>query len=279
MPYYANAVKVMIASPGDVSAERRMFRDVIDEWNVINSRKEGIVLLPVGWETHAAPGMGDRPQAMINREVLADCDFLVAVFSTRLGSPTGVAESGTVEEIEEHLGGGKQAMLYFSAAPIQRAGFDLDQYAAVERVRAAYQGRGIVGSYTSIEDFRSKLTRDLMIRIAEHFTGFSADVGAAVESLRRFQENTPDLSPEAIEILKAATEDPENGSIMVTEFAEGYCIQIGQRALVDCAFGFKKAKWEAALQSLVDQGLIVAHGYRGQFYEPTLQGYEIAKSL
>ena len=61
------------------------------------------MLLPVGWETHATPAMGDRPQAIINKQILAGCDLLVAVFWTRLGSPTGAAASGTVEEIEEHL--------------------------------------------------------------------------------------------------------------------------------------------------------------------------------
>lgn len=40
----------MIASPGDVSQERRVIRDVIDEWNTIYSEDRRIVLMPVGWE-------------------------------------------------------------------------------------------------------------------------------------------------------------------------------------------------------------------------------------
>jgi hypothetical protein len=50
---------------------------------------------------------------VINRQVLADCDLLVAIFWTRIGSPTGSALSGTVEEIEKHLKAEKPAMLYF----------------------------------------------------------------------------------------------------------------------------------------------------------------------
>src|SRR5206468_6654815 len=106
MSYTATVVKVMIASPSDVPQERRLARDVIEEWNAIHAEDRGIVLMPVGWETHSSPEMGDRPQAIINRQLLRNSDLLIAVFWTRLGSPTGAAQSGTVEEIEEHLGAG-----------------------------------------------------------------------------------------------------------------------------------------------------------------------------
>jgi hypothetical protein len=88
MPYRATVYRVMVASPGDVSAERRVVADVIHEWNAIHSDDRRMVLMPVRWESHAAPEMGDRPQAVINRQILQDCDLLVAMFWTRLGSPT-----------------------------------------------------------------------------------------------------------------------------------------------------------------------------------------------
>ncbi len=37
MPYQANVYKVMIASPSDVEEERKIAREVIHEWNAINS--------------------------------------------------------------------------------------------------------------------------------------------------------------------------------------------------------------------------------------------------
>jgi len=37
---------------------------------------EGVVLLPVRWETHAMPETGVRPQDAINRQLVADCDGL-----------------------------------------------------------------------------------------------------------------------------------------------------------------------------------------------------------
>ena len=50
MSYMALAVKVMIASPGDVAKERQLIRDVIHEWNAIHAEDRKIVLMPVGWE-------------------------------------------------------------------------------------------------------------------------------------------------------------------------------------------------------------------------------------
>ncbi len=114
MAFGATAYEVMIASPGDVEKERQVVRAAVHEWNAVHSRDRAVVLLPVGWETHATPEMGDRPQAIINKQLLRDCDLLIAVFWTRLGTPTGVASSGTVEEIEEHLAADKPAMIYFS---------------------------------------------------------------------------------------------------------------------------------------------------------------------
>lgn len=93
MSYQATVFKVMIASPGDVAAERNVIREVITEWNNVNADARRTVLLPVGWETHSVPEMGDRPQAIINKQILGGCDLLVGVFWTRLGTETGITKA------------------------------------------------------------------------------------------------------------------------------------------------------------------------------------------
>ena len=121
----------MIASPSDVATERKNIRDVVHEWNAIHSEDQQIVLMPLGWETHASPKMGDSAQNIINKQVLDRCDLLIAVFWTRLGSPTGSSPSGTVDEIEKHLGASKPVMIYFSNAPVRPESVDDEQYAAL----------------------------------------------------------------------------------------------------------------------------------------------------
>ena len=107
----------MIASPSDVNAERRAIREAILDWNYKNSRENGIVLMPLGWETHSAPLLGEgqdkRGQKVINDMVLKHSDVLVAIFKARIGSPTGKAVSGTIEEIELHCSVGKPVLRYF----------------------------------------------------------------------------------------------------------------------------------------------------------------------
>src|SRR5690348_1735150 len=103
MAFNARVLQVLIASPSDVAAERQSLPIAIYEWNSLNAEAMGTVLLPVLWETHSTPEMGDRAQALVNRQVVDGCDILIGLFWTRLGSPTGDAESGTVEEIERFL--------------------------------------------------------------------------------------------------------------------------------------------------------------------------------
>jgi hypothetical protein len=72
---------------------------------------ESVVLLPVRWETHARPAAGVRVQGEINQQFVRDSDVVVGMFWTKLGTPTGVADSGTVEEIDLFVETNKPAML------------------------------------------------------------------------------------------------------------------------------------------------------------------------
>lgn len=80
MTYQATVINVMIASPGDVATERQNIKDVVHDWNVVHGQDRRLVLMPLGWESHASPRMGGRAQAIINEQVLENCDLLVAVF-------------------------------------------------------------------------------------------------------------------------------------------------------------------------------------------------------
>ncbi len=95
MTYSARVFRILIASPSDVTDERDIAVKTIQEWNDLNSAERQIVLLPLRWETHSAPEYGRRPQEVINRQVVDHSDLLVGIFWTRIGSPTGVADSGT----------------------------------------------------------------------------------------------------------------------------------------------------------------------------------------
>jgi hypothetical protein len=137
MPQKAIIYRILVASPSDCVHERRLVPDVIHAWNAAHSLASGAILEPVLWETHAVPESGDRPQGLINKQLVDNCDILIGTFWTRLGTSTGKAESGTAEEIEEFRRDGKRVLLYFSSAPVAPESLDAGQYAAL----AAYRDR------------------------------------------------------------------------------------------------------------------------------------------
>ena len=78
------------------------------------------MLHAVRWETHSYPATGERPQGIINRQIVDSGHLLIGIFGNRVGTPTGEAQSGTIEEIEEFRKTGRYVALYFSNAPIPR---------------------------------------------------------------------------------------------------------------------------------------------------------------
>jgi hypothetical protein len=132
--YQATIVRVLIASPGDTVNERRVLREAIEDWNSLNG-DQGVFLQPVMWERDATPELGDRPQGVINRQLVDNADMLIGIFWTRLGTPTSEADSGTVEEIERVAAAGKPVLLYFSKKPVILDSVDPEQYALSGRPR------------------------------------------------------------------------------------------------------------------------------------------------
>lgn len=161
MSFTAETHRVLIASPGDLAEERRAVSEAINEWNAEQAAAEGIVLLPVMWETHALPVVGMRPQEAINQQLVRNADILVGMLWTRIGTHTGVAESGTVEEIDQFVEAGKPAMLYFSTRPIDPGRIDLSQLSRLRDFKQATYQRALVGSFASPDELRHILLRDL----------------------------------------------------------------------------------------------------------------------
>src|SRR5690606_15491050 len=143
MPRTSTILEILIASPSDVVEERRLLVAVFEEWNVAHGRSRGCVLQPVLWETHSTPEYGDRPQAIINRRLVDACDGLVGAFWTRLGTPTGDALSGTVEEINRIRDAKKPVMLYFSTREPVLESIDTQQLDALRAFRKDCQSRSL----------------------------------------------------------------------------------------------------------------------------------------
>lgn len=191
MSFQAQVFKILIASPGDVDEERQAIPEVISRWNNSNAESNGVVLLPVKWETHSAPLLGDRAQGVINNQVVTTCDMAIGVFWTRLGSPTGLSESGTAEEIEWFIKNNKPVMVYFSSRSIDPKNLDIEQYSALKEFEKKMQKIGLTGSYTSITDFKEQLLNQISINVRALLKGSPVaplsqqEVEAKTESLKK----------------------------------------------------------------------------------------------
>src|SRR5258708_3935422 len=150
-PVKATILNVLIASPSDVSAERDAVEGAIQEWNANHHAETGVMLHAVRWESHSYPASGDRPQAIINRQIVDQGDFLIGIFGNRLGTPTGAAQSGTIEEIERFRKAGKHVALYFSTADVPRNA-DRDQLKALEDYQRERQKDTLYATFRTGEE-------------------------------------------------------------------------------------------------------------------------------
>jgi hypothetical protein len=165
MSFTATTYRVLIASPSDLTEEREAASMAINDWNAQHAVAEGIVLLPVKWETHARPESDVRPQAAINAQIVHTCDILVGMFWTTLGSDTGVAESGTVEEINQFVEQQKPTLLYFSDRARAPSRIDLKQLQKLKDFKDSTYKQALVGQFSQIDELRHTLLRDLTMQV------------------------------------------------------------------------------------------------------------------
>ena len=118
MAYPTLALHLLISAPGDVPlVDMAVIRKTISQWNLNLGRVVGLTVLPVSWTEHAVAEFGERPQAILNNQIVAEADLAVALFYDRLGTPTGEAESGKVEEIKLLVDAGKSVAVLVNSTP------------------------------------------------------------------------------------------------------------------------------------------------------------------
>ena len=156
----ATVYHVLIASPTDVNRERHIIREAIYEWNAVQSKQLGVVILPVMWEVDVYPDIGARPQEIINKQIIDESDILIGLFWSKIGTQTDNSLSGTVEEIESFIKNKKPAMIYFSDRNLPN-NVDIGQLTALRGFKEFCKSQGVIGTYKNEEELKENFIRHI----------------------------------------------------------------------------------------------------------------------
>ncbi len=183
----ARIVKVLVASPGDVAEERAMVEDVINQWNARPLRP--LKLEPVLWESSSAPETGGRVQGILNKQIVDLCDFAIGIFWTRIGTNTGRAPGGAVEEVERMIESGKPVMLYFSNVAYRTRDVDFDQIAQLSKFKTSIQKNALTEEYDERHEFKEKLAHQLDIQVLRWFCSTGSVDDRSIGNLHQSSDN------------------------------------------------------------------------------------------
>lgn len=272
MSYPATVVNVMVASPGDVIEERNVFRDVVLEWNAANSQDRGVFLSPMAWETHSFPDWGERPQGILNTQIVDKSDVLVVIFWHRLGMSTGVEASGTVEELKRHVAGAKPTMVYFSERPVPPSEINADQYKALQEFKSYCRERALYHVFSTAHEFREKFTRHLAQVVVSRFKRPASLVqaGGSVPG---------DLSDEARTLLLRASRKDAGSFSMTFTMGPGIKVSAGNTDLVDTQDMEEQARWRNVVGELTRVGFAEDRTGKDELFFLTQDGWASARAL
>jgi len=154
-------LQLALCGPGDVSAETMIAQEVIEAWNQVNRDTLNCEIRAVHWSTDAVPSMRARGQQVINWELIDNADLLVAIFWRRLGTPTGLHESGTAEEVRRAQARDIEVMVYFSNIEDVRTEPDPEQWEKLQAFRSQAMEAGLVWTFRGRSEFRKLFAEHL----------------------------------------------------------------------------------------------------------------------
>ena len=204
--------------------------------------------------------------------------LLIGVFWTKIGTRTEHYESGTIEEIEEHIKLGKPAMIYFSKEKVKLESIDQNQYEKLKEYKRSCTDRSIYREYNDKNEFRDRLYEHLQITINEHEDFTQEEIWDKITITTPKETSKEILSEEAKELLLEAAKD-RNGYILHLKYMGGESIQTHGKQFVETDDPREIAKWESALDVLEANDLIRAQGYKRESFKITDKGYKLADLL
>jgi len=161
MPERVLLFRVFVGAPSDVDEAHDIIRGQIEQWNRDHGPLSRARVEFTNWRTHSHPAAGSRPQALLNKQVVDQCDIMVGIFNARFGSPTGVADSGTEEEIRRSIKRGKKVMVYFANRPLPKRSKARFEFERIDKFKRRLGKNAIYHTYTDMPSFEAAFHQHL----------------------------------------------------------------------------------------------------------------------
>ena len=217
-------LEIFIASPGDVVAERKVFEDVVSEFNLTWGDKHRVRLELLKWETHSRPAFGQDGQDVINKQIGDNYDIFLGIMWGRFGTATSRAESGTEEEFNRAYtrlseGDNVQIMFYFKDAGIPPSQMDAEQLGKVQafKKKIADEYGGLYYQFENTDDFQTK-ARIHLSKVVQNWLEGNAD---AIESktVAKLEDSKTDSHNPLSNLAALDDGDADDGLIDLVERA------------------------------------------------------------
>lgn len=271
--YKAKVYRVMIGAPSDIKNEIQVAFDTIYRWNALYSECSKIVLLPLHWSINSHPSVGNRPQEILNEQLVEKSDLLISVFGIRIGTPTGAAESGTIEEINEHLKAGKDVMIFFKQTVDNISSLDFLQFQKLNDFKNSIKDEALLFDYQQTNAFGSLLFEKLQLYIINHWL---KEQQTEENVLKPTMDSLTDFDKERL--TKWSEGD---GEVWISDTADGRTIQIGESEH-DVLNGKEQAEWDAFFERMIEIGFAKIEQYdefNNPVYVLTKKGYDYIEQL
>lgn len=265
--FTANIYRIMIGCPVDIREEVKIAKEVIIRWTSLHAEHNKVVLLPINWATNSYPAQGDHPQKLLNKQIVDKSDLLVGIFGARIGSPTDTSQSGTIEEIEEHIRKGKPVMLFFRKFNDASS----EELAKLELFKNSIKDHCLYKEYSQVQDFESCFTDALELFLADRWLKETDTLNEDVPD----REKIIQFSDEEIDIVRRWV-DSDNNTAFVVAVKDGPIYFLGNQQFT-VKRGREEAKWKDFIDRLQKVGFIsfVRNNKQGSpVYELQMKAYD-----
>ncbi|MBL8179817.1 MAG: NACHT domain-containing protein, partial [Bryobacterales bacterium] len=181
-------LKIFVAAPGDVEAERNHVAEVAAALNRTMAAERDVVFRVVGWKTDVRARLDEKgPQGPIDEDIpVAECDIVVGIFWKRFGRPMPEmgGETGTEHEIRDAVAAWRAAKKPEVVVCFNRAAFAWGDAKELQQAMQVMQFRdeipGLWMDYEGADAFREKIRYWLEKYLMDRFRVTPGKVVAAV---------------------------------------------------------------------------------------------------